>query len=123
VEGPLGEHHLVLDFETLDAVLRTITRELDHKVLLPLESRELSIEQTKESVTVSFRERRWVFPREECVLLPVPGTTAELLARWVSRRLREDIETRWRSRLLPGTAIRVEVREAPGQSAFHETRR
>lgn len=122
VEGPLDAHYLVLDFEALDDILRDIIGKLDHKVLLPGESRELQIEETKESVSVSFRERRWVFPREECVLLPVPSTTAELLARWISIRLREKLQAGSSSRLPPGALIRVEVREAPGQSAFHETR-
>jgi 6-pyruvoyltetrahydropterin/6-carboxytetrahydropterin synthase len=35
--------------------------------------------------------RRWLFPREDCVLLPVANTTAELLARTLGLGLLDDL--------------------------------
>jgi 6-pyruvoyltetrahydropterin/6-carboxytetrahydropterin synthase len=43
-------------------------------------------------VTVTFEDRRWVFPRCDCVLLPIPNTTAELLARHIGRQLLDSLE-------------------------------
>ena len=38
-------------------------------------------------VVATFEDRRWVFPRGDCVLLPVPNTTAEMLARYIGQQL------------------------------------
>ncbi len=40
----------------------------------------------------SIPDRRWVFPSDECVLLPVSQTTAELIARWIGQTLDRDLE-------------------------------
>ena len=42
----------------------------------------------------TFRDRRWVFPLGDCVLLPVANTTTELLARHVADRLACDLAAR-----------------------------
>ena len=41
----------------------------------------------EDEVEVTFEDRRWVFPRGDCVLLPVANTTAELVARYIGKRL------------------------------------
>ena len=38
-------------------------------------------------------DREWLFPRDDCVLLPIENTTAELLARYIAgKRLLEDLK-------------------------------
>ena len=119
VVGPLDENRYVFDFIALKNLLREITDELDHHMLLPTESRLIRVTEEGQSVRVRFEEREWVFPREDCVLLPVENTTAELLARWIGERLREKLGAKGAGRL---TAIRVEVEESFGQSAEWELR-
>ena len=91
LHGPLGEHAYVVDFIAARDALLEITTELDHHVLLPTEHPRIAVavEETGETdeVIARFEERRWVFPREDCVLLPVANTTAELLARYIGLRL------------------------------------
>jgi 6-pyruvoyltetrahydropterin/6-carboxytetrahydropterin synthase len=63
---------------------------------------------------VTYGSRFWSFPRDECALLPIMNTTAELLADYIARRLRESMIARgWG---LP-RVLRVEVEESFGQSA------
>jgi 6-pyruvoyltetrahydropterin/6-carboxytetrahydropterin synthase len=50
------------------------------------------------------------------VLLPIPNTTAEMLARWIAGRLREALGEAERAGL---TAIQVEVEESFGQRACY----
>jgi 6-pyruvoyltetrahydropterin/6-carboxytetrahydropterin synthase len=76
------------------------------------------VEEGPRSVRVRYGEREWQFPREECVLLPVENTTAELLARYIAQRLLDDL--RDRHRYYP-RVLRVEVEESFGQSATYET--
>jgi 6-pyruvoyltetrahydropterin/6-carboxytetrahydropterin synthase len=70
-------------------------------------------------VEVTFRERRWVFPRCDCILLPVPNTTTELLARHIGHKLLAALQARTGAR---PTLLRIEVDECEGQAAMCEIR-
>ncbi len=117
VEDDLDENHYVFDFIALRDMTRAIVEELDHRMLLPTESRWITLEDDGPNWRVRFRDRHWSFPRDECVLLPVANTTAELLADWIARRLRAEVAGRG----LPAPRrFRVEVEECFGQSAAAE---
>jgi 6-pyruvoyltetrahydropterin/6-carboxytetrahydropterin synthase len=118
LEGPLDPDHLVFDFIVLKKLLREIVNELDHRMLVPMKSRQLRIEETEKEIRLSHREKQWIFPSGDCVRLPIENTTAELLARWIAERLREDID-RTAKRRFDGV-IRMEVEESTGQSAVYE---
>ncbi|MCU0961482.1 MAG: 6-pyruvoyl tetrahydropterin synthase family protein [Pirellulaceae bacterium] len=94
VEGPLDENHYVVDFIALCDALQAVTNTLDHHMLLPTEHPQIQVRIDGEEVEVRFAQRRWVFPRNECALLPVPNTTAELLARHIGQQLRAELERR-----------------------------
>jgi 6-pyruvoyltetrahydropterin/6-carboxytetrahydropterin synthase len=119
VHGPLNEQHYVVDFLALRDALQEILEELDHYVLLPTGNPGIEVTAHEREVEVRFAERRWVFPRDDCRLLPVPNTTAELLGRYIAGRLLEALERRCGSR---PTLLRIEVDECFGQSAICELR-
>ena len=119
VEGPLDENHYVVDFVALRETLKAILDELDHRVLLPTSHPTIRVSSGEREVDVAFGERRWVFPRADCLLLPVANTTTELLARHIGRRLLERLEARTGVR--PGV-VRIEVAEGHGQSAVCQWR-
>ncbi|MEE3219211.1 MAG: 6-carboxytetrahydropterin synthase, partial [Planctomycetota bacterium] len=81
-------------FIALRDTLKAIVDELDHHMLLPTEHPLIQIAADDQSVEVTFRDRRWVFPRGDCVLLPVANTTTELLARYIGLRLLDDLKER-----------------------------
>ena len=68
---------------------------------------------------VRYRDREWVFPRGDCVLLPIENTTAELLARYIGIRLLADLQTHYQYQ---PAVLRVEVEETVGQFATYEWR-
>ena len=68
---------------------------------------------------VRYQDREWIFPRGDCVLLPLENTTAELIARYIAERLRADLEKH--HHFVPAV-LRVEVEENVGQSATCELR-
>jgi 6-pyruvoyltetrahydropterin/6-carboxytetrahydropterin synthase len=114
VEGPLDENGYVFDFIALRDAVQRIVLELDHRMLLPTQHPTIHVTADDCEVTVRFEERRWVFPREDCVLLPVANTTAELIARWIGQRLQAEIAR------TPGhnvDCLRVDVEENFGQWA------
>jgi 6-pyruvoyltetrahydropterin/6-carboxytetrahydropterin synthase len=112
VDGPLDENQYVVDFIALRDALKAITDDLEHHMLLPLEHPTIHVRAEQQEVEVRFEDRRWVFPRSECALLPMPNTTAELLARYIGKRLLDDVEERTGTR---PERIQVSVDESNGQ--------
>jgi 6-pyruvoyltetrahydropterin/6-carboxytetrahydropterin synthase len=119
VEGDLDANRYVFDFIALKHRTKAITDELDHRMLLATRNPHIRVEEGPGSVRVRNREREWVFPREDCVLLPIENTTAELLARYIGQRLLDDL--RGQHQYQP-RVLRVEVEENIGQSATYEWR-
>lgn len=87
VWGELDENQYVVDFIALRDTLIRLTRQFDHRVLLPTEHPMIKVTMEGAEVTARYEERRWVFPASDCVLLPVANTTAELLARHLGEQL------------------------------------
>lgn len=119
IEGILDENRYVFDFIALKKRTKAITDELDHYMLLATRNPLIRVEEDGERVRVRYREREWVFPRGDCVLLPIENTTAELLARWIAQRLQADLLEHHGFR---PQVLRVEVEENVGQSATCELR-
>ena len=117
VHGPLNEQHYVVDFVAVRDSLRAIVGELDHRVLLPTEHPSIRVNPDEEEVEVRFAERRWVFPRSECLLLPIASTTSELLAQYIGKRLLGDLASIDSSQ---PESVRIEVHEGGGYSAVCE---
>jgi 6-pyruvoyltetrahydropterin/6-carboxytetrahydropterin synthase len=87
IHGPLDINQYVIDFIALRDTLKGICDELDHHVLLPTQHPRIRVTADEWEVLAQYDDRRWVFPRGDCVLLPVANTTAELLARYIAQRL------------------------------------
>ena len=118
VEGGLNaEAHFVLDFGELKRLVKRLTDEIDHKVLLPLENPKVQVRETGDTVSVAVAGKpRYVFPRGDCALLPLPNTTVEMLAQYLTRRVREALAA---SGAVALTGVEVEVEESVGQSATY----
>jgi 6-pyruvoyltetrahydropterin/6-carboxytetrahydropterin synthase len=119
VVGVLDENHYVFDFIALKHRTRAITDELDHRMMLATGNPFIQIEEGPRGVHVRYREREWLFPRGDCVLLPIENTTAELLARYIGRRLLDDLQRHHNYR---PEVLRVQVEENIGQCATYEWR-
>jgi 6-pyruvoyltetrahydropterin/6-carboxytetrahydropterin synthase len=117
LEGTLDpESWYVFNFVDLKQVMKRLCDEIDHRVLLPLENPKLQIGEQAESITVAYQGRpRYVLPREDCVLLPIPNTTAEMLAQYLAGRLKVELGAS-ADRL---ASIEIEVEESFGQSAVY----
>jgi 6-pyruvoyltetrahydropterin/6-carboxytetrahydropterin synthase len=117
LEGTLDpESWYVFDFVALKRLMKKLCDEIDHRVLLPLENPRLTIGEQGESVTVAYDQRpRYVFPREDCALLPLPNTTVEMLAQYLAKRVKTELGPA-AARL---STIEIEVEENFGQSAIY----
>jgi len=116
LHGVPDENHYVFDFVTLKRLSQTQCDRLDHRMLLPTENEHLRLEIDAERVVVRFQSKIYCFPKEDVVMLPVPNTTAEMLARYIAQQLRNDPLLAQVTNL---SAIQVEVEESFGQSASY----
>jgi 6-pyruvoyltetrahydropterin/6-carboxytetrahydropterin synthase len=114
LRGEKGEKGMLVDFVPLKRALRVLAEELDHRILLPALSKEISIEEGAE-ITVISGKKRYVFPREDAVLLPLIESSAEELAGYLMQRLRQTF-------VIPNNVNHVElgIHEELGQSAWVE---
>jgi len=112
VFGPLDESQCVIDFIALRDTLADLTLALDHHVLLPTASPHIRVTADEQSVEAIFQDRRWLFPRGDCVLLPVENTTAEKLAEHLGRQLQGELLRRHSFR---PQRLRIEIDECLGQ--------
>ena len=85
--GPLNEDGMVYDFRNMKAMAIKICKTLDHKVLLPQDSKTIKVSKSDEFIEVHVGEKRYVFPEEDCVVIPTKATTAELLAKYIHDHL------------------------------------
>lgn len=116
IYGPLGQQKYVVDFVAATGVLRGIIAELDHRMLLPMVHPAIRVSSRAGEVEVTFAGRRWVFPQDDCLLLPMANTTTELLAQYVGERLLAALATRGETPAM----IRIEIGEGSGASAVCE---
>ncbi len=114
VAGPLDENRYVFDFIALRDATQKIVNELDHRMLLPTLHESIKVTPTENEVEVRFENRRWVFPAEDCILLPVINTTAEEIAFWMANRLQNDMLDSVKHHL---ESLCVEIEENFGQWA------
>lgn len=114
MEGELTNDRYVFDFVELKRIVRDICNRLDHRFLLPLKSDCLDIRESEGEVEVRFRERRYVFPEQDVLGLPVDNITAERLAEHMAHELHAELRDADNI-----TVIEVGVEEAPGQTAYY----
>lgn len=118
IEGGLEpDSWFVVDFAAVKQLMRGLTAELDHKVLLPRDNPKLKIAEDNGSVRVAFDgQPRYVFPSRDCVILPIPNTTVEMLSQYLAGRVRAELGS------VHLRTIEIEVEENFGQSAsYRET--
>ncbi len=114
LEGSTQADHFVYNFVPLKRLMRTLTDQLDHRTLLPDSNPHFKITHGSGEVTVDVGDRLYMLPEADVVILPIPNTTAEMLAKYLAGQLREKIGDR------PNlTACEIEVAEVEGQSAFY----
>lgn len=117
VSGPLDRNQYVFDFIALRDHLQKIVDRLDHRMLLATQHPDIRVDVGPRETEVRYGDRRWVFPRDECVLLPIEQTTAELIARWIGQTLDHDLVQAGWPRI---PSLRLEVEENFGQWAIWE---
>ena len=119
VRGGLTDESWVIDFSLLKRLTREVCEQLDHKFLLQMRSRVLSIRDDGTHFEVQYKsEPPYRLPKGDVAALPVDNTTAERLAEYIAGKLAERLEASGPDGL---ATLRVGVEEMPGQAGWFET--
>ena len=89
VTGDPDEKGIIIDFSLLKDVLRQIVKELDHKILIPENNSVGNIIKYDDNVKITSFGKKYIFPIENCSLLPINSTSAENIACYIMDRLLE----------------------------------
>ena len=87
ISGKRDEKGIILDFAILKQILRDITNELDHKLLIPKKSSITKIEKEKENIVINALGKKFSIPISDCVFLPIKSTSAENLSNYILDKL------------------------------------
>ncbi len=117
VEGVLNEDKLVIDFTILKQHTREICRRLNHHFLLPLHNPHLQLKELPDAWEIQFQDRRYVFPRNDVIELPIDNSTAERLAEYICGELSAVLAANYDTSNL--VSIMVGVEETPTQMAYY----
>ena len=114
LESELSEHGLVIDFKMIKPLVKEMVDALDEYWLLPGEHPVLSVRELGDGTSeVLYRERRYLAPTNEIIVLPVNNTSVENLAGYLVDDLRRRFAERFPD--VPLLLLRVAVEETSGQ--------
>ena len=113
---PSGNAHMLekgyfVDFTIFKTVIKAKLDQWDEMVLLPQLHEDMKFTEKGASMEVRFRDRFYVFPKNEVVLLPVTNTSVEQLSRLLAVNLKKDLS------VYGVLKLQVSVEETKGQSA------
>lgn len=111
----------MISFQVFKDAMKTITREWDEKVLVPLKCPFLTdLKKDHESVEFRLCGKRYVLPQDEVVELSVDNISTEILADVFLNQLLEKVaHEKWMS-MVQSIAVRID--ESRGQGASVEWR-
>jgi 6-pyruvoyltetrahydropterin/6-carboxytetrahydropterin synthase len=115
VAGELDENRYVIDFIAFRDSLAELVKQLDHHMLVAMNHPMIHVEVQDQEVVMRFRQKRWVFPKEDCMLMPIVNTTAEEIAGWVASQMRAKLYPKIGDRL---KWIEIGVDENNGQWGY-----
>jgi 6-pyruvoyl-tetrahydropterin synthase len=117
VEGRLAETGYVLDFGLIKKITKEIADRLDERTIIPANSDCLTIEHAGDELRVVYGRDRFSFPVSDVAILPIVHSSAEELARYLWKELRDALQAR--NALSDILSVEISVAEGPGQAAIY----
>lgn len=114
LQTKLDPHGLVVNFKEIKPLIRGLCDHLDEHVLIPGQHPVLTVQPSGSGhQEIRYRERRYLIPADEVIVLPIGNSSAENLATWFGRELRQRMAASWPK--LRVHRMSVSVEETPGQ--------
>lgn len=135
-----GEYEFVVDFKDVKNIVRSVCKKLDHRVLIPINNKNMKFKGVSHSenevdpkndtvdstdlsvldfcnknyVEFSIKNKKYKFPMEDCVLLPLKHSSAEELSQYFAKIVFENLKEKG----YKIDSVSVCVNEGIGQGAF-----
>ena len=111
ISGEVDDKGFLVDFTLLKSHLREIAAKLDHRILIPEKNKVFTV--SNKEIIINENEKKYVFLKEDCILIPITSITAENLADYILSELIKNID-------LPKNVKKIEigVDEGFGQEAW-----
>lgn len=106
-----NEFGFFVDFKNLKDILHAELNKWDEYVLLPELCKEMKFKTKGPSLEVFFRDRYYVFPKNEVILLPIVNTSVELLSQFLCESIWKQVKN------YKPCGIKVQIEETRGQGA------
>lgn len=110
-EEDLAAQGYFIDFNEFKKIIKARLDLWDEIVLLPAKHPDMKFKSTERSLDVQFRDRHYVFPQNEVLLLPVTNTSVEQLSRLLAQEFLDQFK-KFRVK-----TVQVTVEETRGQGA------
>ena len=94
IHGTQDEKGIIVDFSLVKKILKEIAEFLDHKIIIPGKSKVITIQDESTQINIISIGKKYSFPKEDCIILPIYSTSAENLAAYVLQRFIEKIENK-----------------------------
>lgn len=114
IEGEQGEDGLVIDFTVLKGYIREMLETLDHKVIIPEKNGRMKVLRNDDIIEVKIGDKHYKLPSDDCVLLPLPTSSAEDISKYLLSILVKKIKDNAHDNI---KIVKVRVDEGPGQGA------
>ncbi len=113
IHGVRDEEGLIVDFSEIKHLIRSIIDGLDHHVMIPTKNPHLKLTNHDNEYEVRVGDRRYLFPADDVVAVPVTHTTVECLTHYLLQRVCDQ---------LPNSSsikkLELGLDEGPGQGAW-----
>ncbi|PKP56331.1 MAG: 6-carboxytetrahydropterin synthase QueD [Candidatus Altiarchaeales archaeon HGW-Altiarchaeales-2] len=108
VEGELEEHGWVIDFTILKNITDELLNKFDHKMLLP---NSINYKDDGGNLNFTANSKKYSFPKEDCVIVPIGNVTCENLAYLLHNELKEILKN---FKNIHGLEVMVNERDEQG---------
>ena len=112
LEGDIAENGMVFDFVKAKKAVKDVMEELDHKVMLPGNSKSVDLEIGDKNIIARHGDKEYSLPLEDIVILDLPAISAEHLAEFFLARVLATVN-------FPANvhSIEIQIDEGIGQGA------
>ena len=117
VFGKIGKDDLIYDFIYLEKVLKKITSEWDHFLLLPKHNEVIIYEEKGDNLEIKYHDRFYSIPLTEVKLLNCKNTSAEIFAKLIAKKFSSELNDNKTKDVI--SAITVIIWETPHYSASY----
>lgn len=113
IYGQRDEKGIIIDFSVVKRELRDIANHLDHYILIPGKNPSISITKSDDQISLTFQKKTYVFPSNDCLILPILSTSAENISLYILETVYKKIKDDGNI-----TKIEIGVDEGYGQGGF-----